>query len=329
MESKGIDIKQVADALAHGAAQAVGHTAADWQTLAASKSDTIPWAEEIGRCYGAALYGNRPAEEGALDRGDQEQGFAVWYERLVSGAPGDSFWAETALNGFVHASADLDNGRVLAALGRVSDLFLSKAAATFPAERAIALFAAFRRSLDVASAIMVDSYVSALVRGMSQIGLNDRLLKRMRTVAIRKMIDEGRESIPLMTWDDALSVGVQEIDTQHKRLIGLLNDLHHAKATGKGDATLKTVLRELVDYTHTHFAYEENLFETHGYPAKAEHEQAHVALKAQVVAFGEAFESGKASLSADLFLFLRNWLNGHIRGSDRRYSPFLRERGVS
>ncbi len=329
MESKVVDIKQVADSLARNAASAVGHTSEDWQTLAAAKAQTIPWAEELGRCYGAALYDDRKTEEGAQDRGDQEQGFAVWYERLVSGAPGESFWAETALDGFVHASADVDNGRVLAALGRVSDEFLRKAAAAFPSDRALAVFGAFRRSLDVASAVMVDSYVSALVRGMSQIGLNDRLLKRMRTVAIRKMIDEGRESIPLMTWDDALSVGVSEIDTQHKKLIAILNELHHAKASGKGDATLKTVLRELVDYTHTHFAYEEKLFQEHGYPAKGEHEQAHVALKAQVVAFGEAFETGKASLSADLFMFLRNWLNGHIRGSDRRYGPFLREHGVS
>lgn len=264
-----------------------------------------------------------------MDRGDQEQGFAVWYERVVSGAPGESFWAETCLNGFVHASADIDNGRVIVALGKVSDLFLAKAAAEFEPSRAIAIFSAFRKTLDVASALMVDSYVSALVRGMSQIGLNDRLLKRMRTVAIRKMIDAGRDSIPLMTWDDALSVGVQEIDTQHKRLIGLLNDLHQAKAAGKGDATLKGVLRELVDYTHTHFAYEEKLFKDHGYPGAEGHEQAHIALKAQVVAFGEAFESGKASLSADLFMFLRNWLNGHIRGTDRRYTTFFQSRGVN
>lgn len=328
MAAEVIDIKLLADTQARSAAERIGHTDADWQTLSAVKAHTIPWSVELGRCYGAALYGDQPAQEGAGDRGDQEQAFAVWYERLVSGVPGESFWAETALQGFSHASADVDNGRVLAALGRVADLFLAKAAAAFP-DRAIPVFAAFRKTLDVAAAVMVDSYVFALVRGMSQIGLNDRLLKRMRTVAIRKMIDDGRESIPLMTWDDALSVGVEEIDNQHKKLIAILNELHHAKAAGKGDATLKSVLRELVDYTHTHFAYEESLFATHGYPQEAEHVKAHVALKAQVVAFGEAFESGKASLSADLFMFLRNWLNGHIRGNDRRYTPFFRDKGVS
>lgn len=330
MSKTTVDIKQFADQLALGAAKAIELSDEDWAALARVKADTILWAQEMGRCYDSTLLASATKERSETgDRGDQEQAFAVWYERLVSGAPGDSFWAETCLDGFFHASDDIDNSRVIAALGKVSDLFLQKAIATFPPNEAFRVYQAFRRVLDVALALMVDSYVSALLRGMSQIGLNDRLLKRMRTVAIRKMIDEGRESIPLMTWDDALSVGVETIDTQHKKLIGLLNDLHSAKATGKGDATLKAVLHELLEYTNSHFAFEENLFREHGYPNTSEHEQAHVALKSQVVAFAEDFASGKASLSADLFMFLRNWLNGHIRGSDRRYAPFLQERGVN
>jgi hemerythrin-like metal-binding protein len=182
--------------------------------------------------------------------------------------------------------------------------------------------------LDVAGALMVDSYVLALIDGMSQLGLNERLLNRMRTVSIRKMIDAGRDSIPLMTWDDGLSVGVKTLDDQHKRLIELLNQLHRSKASGKGDSTTRSVLNELLAYTVDHFACEERLFEQHGYPVAADHRQQHEILKGQVVDFATAFEAGKASLSAELFLFLRGWLNGHIRASDRGYGPFLSERGV-
>jgi len=330
MATESINIREFAEGLARRAAASVGHEQADWDSLARASTTMIPWSEELGIAYAEAMQRSGPARDDAAAPagGEEAQAFAVWYERIASGNPGESFWAETCLDGFVHASADTDTGRFVAALGRVSSLFLQKASAAFPAEQAFEVFGAFRRTLDVAAAVMTDSYVSALLRGMSQIGLNDRLLKRMRTVAIRKMVDEGRSTIPMMTWDDALSVGVGTIDDQHKRLIQLLNDLHQAKAAGKGDATLKAVLRELVEYTNTHFAFEEALFREHGYPNASEHEQGHVALKSQVVAFVEAYEAGTASLSVDLFMFLRNWLNGHIRGTDRRYAPFFAERGV-
>ncbi len=198
--------------------------------------------------------------------------------------------------------------------------------AAFEPALALKVYGAFRKVLDVALAVIVDSYVHALTTGMGQIGLNERLQKRMRVVAIRKMIDAGRDSIPLMTWDDALSVRIDAIDEQHKKLIELLNRLHESKATQRGNATLRKILKELIDYTVYHFAFEEKLFDKYRYKDAAEHTASHRRLESQVLDFAKAFEAGSASLSADLFLFLRGWLNGHIRGSDREYAPYLAEK---
>jgi hemerythrin-like metal-binding protein len=142
------------------------------------------------------------------------------------------------------------------------------------------------------------------------------------------MIDTGRDVLPLMDWNDSLSVGIGEVDKQHQVLIQLLNRLHTSKALGKGSAELKGILLELANYTTQHFAYEEKLLTEHKYPEFGSHKESHDKLTAQVMKFATDFESGSATLSAELFMFLRSWLNGHIRGSDRHYAAYLNGRGV-
>ena len=63
-----------------------------------------------------------------------------------------------------------------------------------------------------------------------------------------------------LDWDDSLSVNVTEIDDQHKKLIGTLNDLYDAMDDGKGNDVLGKILKELTDYTVYHFQTEENYF---------------------------------------------------------------------
>ncbi len=312
-------------------AQASAHSGLgndDWKLLAEVKDKTIGWSKELGAVYFEALYSDDEAAEAMkkIDSSDQKQAFSIWFERLASGSPGETFWAETCLTGFAHASANIDNRHVITAYGRVNEKLMRLVMGAFEPERAMQVYGSFCRVLDVAVAVLVDSYVHALMTGMSQIGLNEKLQQRMRVVAIRKMIDAGRDSIPLMTWDDALSVRIEAIDEQHKKLIDLLNRLHECKASKKGDQTISKILQELIDYTVYHFAFEEELFDKHGYPQTEEHKISHRKLEAQVLEFAKAFEAGSASLSADLFLFLRGWLNGHIRGSDRQYSPFIIEK---
>lgn len=320
-----MDLGQLVQEIVESARLRSGLHDDDWQLLAAVKTTTIGWSQDLGAIHQQALLGDSASAEAMhiVDASDQKQAFAVWFERLASGAPGTTFWAETVLTGFVYASASIDNGAVIAAYGRVNDELLARSMAAFEPQEALKVYGAFRKILDVALAVIVDSYMHALMTGMGQIGLSERLQKRMRVVAIRKMIDAGRDSIPLMTWDDALSVRIDAIDEQHKKLIDLLNRLHQSKATKGGDATIRKILKELIDYTVYHFAFEEKLFDKYGYKQAVEHKKSHRMLESQVLEFAKAFEAGSASLSADLFLFLRGWLNGHIRGSDRQYAPFL------
>ena len=70
----------------------------------------------------------------------------------------------------------------------------------------------------------------------------------------------------LFAWNETYSIGVTEIDAQHRRLFSLADELHSAMNAGKGKAVLRKVLHDLITYTQTHFAAEERMMQKCGYP---------------------------------------------------------------
>lgn len=131
-----------------------------------------------------------------------------------------------------------------------------------------------------------------------------------------------------MKWTDEYSVGIEELDEQHKHLVNLVNDLHGAMRVGKGREVVATVLTELVAYTVYHFQAEERLFEQYEYPERVEHKRQHDDLTAKVAELKEAFDRGKAMITIEIMDFLSDWLNVHILKQDNAYSAFLRSRGA-
>ncbi len=57
-------------------------------------------------------------------------------------------------------------------------------------------------------------------------------------------------------WSGELSVGIEEIDEQHKVLVDLVNEMHDAIHRRRGSDVVKDVLSELAEYTKIHFAVE-------------------------------------------------------------------------
>lgn len=132
----------------------------------------------------------------------------------------------------------------------------------------------------------------------------------------------------LITWSDKFSVQVKQLDEQHKKLIELLNRLHDAMKVGKGKEVLEEVLGSLIIYTQKHFAAEEELLKVNNYPGYAVHKQAHNQLVVQVLDVQKQTQTGVA-LSQQVMSFLKDWLETHIQGTDKKYGPFLNQKGLS
>ncbi len=129
-------------------------------------------------------------------------------------------------------------------------------------------------------------------------------------------------------WTEKLSVGIPGIDKQHKELVRMINQLHDAMSSGKTNQVLGKIIRGLVDYTKFHFGTEEKIFDKINYPFKASHKMEHNKFVKEVVDFQKAFESGGLMLSLKVMNFLKDWLNNHIMGTDKKYVPYFSKENV-
>jgi hemerythrin len=133
----------------------------------------------------------------------------------------------------------------------------------------------------------------------------------------------------LVEWNDDLSVGIQEIDEQHKILVNLLNRLYHAVVTrNDSKEVIESILNELAQYTYVHFAVEESLMRIFNFTEYDTHKQHHAELAAQVFDLNRKVRSGEAVVSMELLNFLRSWLMNHIIKEDKRYTPHFLKHGL-
>ncbi|MDR1351006.1 MAG: bacteriohemerythrin [Zoogloeaceae bacterium] len=128
-------------------------------------------------------------------------------------------------------------------------------------------------------------------------------------------------------WSDEYSVGIVEIDTQHKTLFRLINRLHQAILNREGSKTCGGILDELVDYTRIHFTLEQTLMRIGHFPEYEAHCEMHRALVAEVELLQRKIASGQVAISFELLHFLRNWLTKHILGEDMKYGVYFKTHG--
>jgi hemerythrin len=126
-----------------------------------------------------------------------------------------------------------------------------------------------------------------------------------------------------LQWSEEFSVGIPDIDEQHRTLFDLVNMMHVAILDHKGTAACAEVLDELVDYTRIHFGLEQCLMHIGKYPEYEAHCALHRELVDEVVALQAKIHSGKAAISFELLHFLRTWLTKHILGEDKKYAEFF------
>jgi len=133
----------------------------------------------------------------------------------------------------------------------------------------------------------------------------------------------------LIKWSEEFGINIEEVDEQHKVLVGLLNELHRAIREHHGKATLREILGHLAEYTRTHFLLEESLMRLTRYRGLEIHKQQHQDLMLQVEALQHKLDTEDAAISFELLHFLGNWLIQHINDSDRRFGAHFNKAGLA
>ena len=133
----------------------------------------------------------------------------------------------------------------------------------------------------------------------------------------------------LFTWTESLSVQIASIDTQHKKLIELINLLHTSMKSGKAQEVNPQILEELNNYTQYHFKYEEEMMRRAGYKDIVAHKAAHAALIQQLNEIDQKSKNGTAIVTVELLNFLKYWVTTHIAETDKKFSSQMRAKGLS
>jgi hemerythrin len=150
----------------------------------------------------------------------------------------------------------------------------------------------------------------------------DQYKKHKYTLSI--MINTN-DNTDMVVWDEKYATGIQLIDSQHKELFTLTNELFRA-CKGK-DETLKDVFKEtmgrMVEYVRFHFGAEQELLQRVKYPDYNEHKKLHEMLIRDILDAVKGYNKGEKFVPNQFVRTMRDWILSHIALTDKQYVMYI------
>jgi hemerythrin len=128
-----------------------------------------------------------------------------------------------------------------------------------------------------------------------------------------------------IVWGQVLSIEVDEIDADHRKLIEIFNMLNRAVTEGESPDYLAAILEELVNFTAWHFSHEERLMLKHGYADLEDHRQEHRELIKSAKALQERIQAADNTIADEDIEYLEHWVTAHILTDDMKMGDYLSE----
>ncbi len=126
-----------------------------------------------------------------------------------------------------------------------------------------------------------------------------------------------------IVWDEILSVGVDEIDEDHRKLVNIFNILNHSVMAEESSDYLAATLAELINCTVWHFSHEERLMLKHRYEGIEEHKAEHQELIKSAKELQQEILQANKPVVEEHIEFLERWLTEHILTADLRLGSYL------
>lgn len=120
-----------------------------------------------------------------------------------------------------------------------------------------------------------------------------------------------------MKWLPEYNTGIDVIDDQHKRILDYINELQQVDIISDR-AQIKEILDNIIDYTQSHFTFEESLQEEANYKYRVPHKRVHDLFIKRIEGYRQNFDEGK-SIENELSEVLAKWLINHIQHDDADY----------
>jgi hemerythrin len=139
----------------------------------------------------------------------------------------------------------------------------------------------------------------------------------------------SRRSLRVMShfeWTEKCSVGIPELDAQHRHLMELVAKLATSMQAGEGEELVTTTLKELSHYAEWHLQREELVLRVRGYPGYAEHKAEHDNYRTKIAALQGLAERG--DFGVRITNFVTEWWRFHVLGSDQEYARYFRNQST-
>jgi hemerythrin-like metal-binding protein len=125
-------------------------------------------------------------------------------------------------------------------------------------------------------------------------------------------------------WQDEYSVGVKELDEQHKRLLDIFNKVIYEQEEKYDEEKFSSSLTQLIHYAYTHFAAEERYLQEADFPDLKNHVMEHIDFIRRTLNLALKIDEGGDESRKGLLRYLQNWYSMHVLGLDRCYIPYLK-----
>lgn len=166
--------------------------------------------------------------------------------------------------------------------------------------------------------------LGSLVIGMAFHVENPWLWTGLFAVVTAPMLYAKISELPYIKWKDSYYVGVEEIDNDHKQLVGLVNQVATSSRDHLADNIVPEILDQLINYAKYHLHREEELMEEYDYPEREKHAIQHDRFISKIDRFHGEYLQGGQMKNALVFDFLRCWLLKHISSTDKDLGAFIK-----
>lgn len=128
-----------------------------------------------------------------------------------------------------------------------------------------------------------------------------------------------------LVFDSRYRVGVKQVDLEHQRLFELAGHIYDSLSLDVivPMDEIRLAINELIKSTEFHFANEESLMESSGYPNLEDHRALHAHLISSITNFEAQVAKAEQVTPVDVYEFLCSWLGDHILTSDRMFGEFV------
>jgi hemerythrin-like metal-binding protein len=128
-----------------------------------------------------------------------------------------------------------------------------------------------------------------------------------------------------MQWKEEYSVGIAEIDDQHKGIVELFTVINAAIDAREGWSDVFFKLEKLREHARFHFALEESLMRMHGYSKHAEHVDQHKHFLDKLDQLQMTTLSRQVTMNT--IQYLSNWYTEHMKTQDRDFVRYIIDHG--